>query len=115
MSCYFRHLKEIMKEAGIEVTPGNKKQIDQAIHEIAGVGYKDCSTTWKKLKQEILTDERKRQDLVDRLRHAAGIPVQAVRRPRAGVVQQLCGRCAVRGLLVPGPVPLAESPPSVAG
>ena len=71
MSCYFRRLKEIMDEAGIEVTPGNKKQIDQAIHEIVGVGYKDCPATWKKLKQEMLTDERKRQDLVDKLRHVA--------------------------------------------
>ena len=70
MSCYFRHLKEVMAEAGIEVTPGNKQQIDRAIHEIAGVDYKDCSATWKKLKQEVLADERKRQDLVDKLRHA---------------------------------------------
>jgi len=70
MSCYFRHLKEIMDAAGIEVTPANKKQIDQAIHQIAGVDYKDCPATWKRLKQEMLTDERKRQDLVDKLRQA---------------------------------------------
>ena len=70
MSCYFRHMKELMDEAGIEVTPGNKKQIDQAIHEFAAVEYKDCPTTWKKLKQEILADERRRQDLVDKLRQA---------------------------------------------
>jgi len=70
MSCYFRHLKEIMDAAGIEVTPANKKQIDQAIHQIAGVDYKDCRATWKRLKQEMLTDERKRQDPVDKLRQA---------------------------------------------
>jgi hypothetical protein len=53
MSCYFRHLKEILIEAGIEVTPRNKKQIDQAIHDIVEVNYKDCPTTWKKLKREM--------------------------------------------------------------
>lgn len=37
MSCYFRHLKDILNEAGIEVTASNKKQIDRIIHEIAGV------------------------------------------------------------------------------
>ena len=65
MSCYLRHLKDIMDEAGIEVTPGNKRQIDKTIHEIAGVDYKDCPATRRKLKQELLADERKRQDLVN--------------------------------------------------
>jgi len=69
MPCYLRHLKDIMGEAGIEVTPGNRQQIDRAIHEIAGVGYKDCPATWRKLKQEMLTEERKRQDPVNKLRH----------------------------------------------
>ncbi len=26
MSCYFRHMKEVLAEAGIEVTPASKKQ-----------------------------------------------------------------------------------------
>lgn len=67
MSCYFRHIKSILDEAGIEVTPSNKKQLDQAIHQIVGVGYKDCPDTWKKLKQEITGGEQKRLDLVRRL------------------------------------------------
>jgi hypothetical protein len=40
MSCYFRHLHTIFDEAGIQVTPANKKQIDQAIHKIVDVSYK---------------------------------------------------------------------------
>jgi len=32
MSCYLRHLKDILGEAGIEITADNKKQIDRAIH-----------------------------------------------------------------------------------
>jgi len=36
MSCYFRHLKDIFDKAGIEVNASNKKQIDQAVHQIVG-------------------------------------------------------------------------------
>jgi len=45
MSCYFRHLKDILEEADIEVTPDNRKQVDRAIHQIVGVTYKDCPET----------------------------------------------------------------------
>lgn len=68
MSCYFRHLKSVLDEAGIEVNPGNKKQIDRAFHQIVGVDYKDCPAAWKRLKQEMLADEQKRRDLVQKLR-----------------------------------------------
>ena len=68
MSCYFRHLKVIFDEAGIEVTAGNRKQVDQAIHKLMGTGYKNCPGTWKKLKQEIIDDKEKRQDFIAKLR-----------------------------------------------
>ena len=67
MSCYFRHMKDVLSEAGIQVTPGNKKQVDKAIHDIVDVAYKDCPTTWKKLKQEILKDEQRRHDFIEKL------------------------------------------------
>lgn len=70
MSCYFRHLKDILSEAGIEVTSGNRKQVDQAIHGIVAVAYKDCPVTWKRLKLEMLADEQQRRDLVTRLQKA---------------------------------------------
>ena len=70
MSCYFRHIKDILDEAGIEVTSSNKKQIDQAIHQIVGVAYKDCPATWKRLKQQIMGDEQKRRDLTRKLQNA---------------------------------------------
>lgn len=69
MSCYFRHLKEICEEAGITVTPSNKKQIDQAIHEIVSVNYKDCPHAWKNVKQQI-ADKQKRQELIQKLQAA---------------------------------------------
>jgi hypothetical protein len=70
MSCYLRHLKEILDEAGIEVDSGNKKRIDSAFHQIVGVTYKDCPATWKALKQALLADEGKRQELVQKLKAA---------------------------------------------
>ena len=69
MSCYFRRLKDIFDEAGIEVTSSNKKQIDQAIHQLVGTDYKDCPSTWKKLKQQIIADKQKRQDFVTELKN----------------------------------------------
>ena len=71
MSCYFRHLKGIFDEAGIVVTPSNKKQIDQAIHQIVGVDYKDCPNTWKKLKPQV-ADKQKQQEFIKKLQAHVG-------------------------------------------
>jgi ATP-dependent Zn protease len=57
MTCYFRHLQEIFKEAGIRVTDENKREIDMVIHRIVGVKYKDCAETWKEVKKRISKDE----------------------------------------------------------
>ena len=34
VACHFRHMKNILDEAGVEVTPSNEKEIDQAFHLI---------------------------------------------------------------------------------
>jgi predicted Fe-Mo cluster-binding NifX family protein len=70
VSCYFRHLKDIFAEAGIEVTPANKKQIDRAIHQFVGINYKDCPATGRKLKEEVLTNEKKRRELISTVKAA---------------------------------------------
>jgi hypothetical protein len=70
MSCYFRHMKDIFDEAEITPGPNNKKQIDQAIHQIMGTSYKDCSATWKALKQTYLADEKTRLELIHKLQVA---------------------------------------------
>ena len=70
MSCYFRHIRDILDEAGISVTPANKKQVDQSIHQAVGVAYKNCPATWKKIKEGIKNDEKKRQALVRQLQIA---------------------------------------------
>ncbi len=72
MSCYFRHLKDIFDEAGITVTPANRKEVDQVIHQLVGVEYKNCPHAWKKLKQQITGDEQKRQEFIKKLETAVG-------------------------------------------
>jgi len=57
VTCYFRHLQGIFEKAGIEVTDANKREIDRVIHEIVGVKYKDCPSTWKELKKRLAQDE----------------------------------------------------------
>ena len=68
MSCYFRHLKEIFDEAGIEVTSANRKKVKEAIHSLTSVGRSDCPAAWKKLKQQVLNDEKNRSEFVSKLR-----------------------------------------------
>ena len=57
MTCYFRHLKATFNEAGIEVTKENRRDIDKTIHGIMGVDYKNCSATWKKVKERLADDK----------------------------------------------------------
>jgi tRNA G37 N-methylase Trm5 len=57
MSCYFRHMKDILEAAGVVVTKENKTQIDRIIHNLVNVEYKNCPTTWKAVKERIRGDE----------------------------------------------------------
>lgn len=68
MSCYFRHLKDIFEEAGIEVTKDNKKEIDRVIHGLVNVAYKNCPPTWKAIKERIREDAEARSQFVEGLR-----------------------------------------------
>jgi hypothetical protein len=70
MSCYFRHMKDVLEEAGVEVTKENKKEIDKVIHGLVEVEYKDCSPAWKAVKETIKTDEKARKRFVKRLQGA---------------------------------------------
>lgn len=67
MTCYFRHLKEIFKKAEIEVTAENKKEIDNIIHDIVGVEYKNCPAAWREVKKKIAENE---DDFVSKLKNA---------------------------------------------
>ena len=68
MSCYFSHIKDVLADAEIEVTVENKKMIDQAIHELVAVEYKNCSPTWKAVKTHIKNDETARAKFIQKLK-----------------------------------------------
>jgi hypothetical protein len=69
MSCYFRHLEPLFDEAGIKVTPANRKQVDQLVHKIVDVEYKNCPATWKQIKLGI-ADPQKKQEFIQKLKNA---------------------------------------------
>ncbi|MGD2142769.1 MAG: hypothetical protein PVH79_04740 [Candidatus Bathyarchaeota archaeon] len=50
-------MKEVFEKAGVEVTKDNRKDIDRTIHAIVGVEYKNCSATWRAVKEHIKDDE----------------------------------------------------------
>ena len=68
MSCYFRHMKDVLEEAGIEVTRENKKDIDGIIHGLVEVEYKNCPPTWKAVKERIKGDDRARSQFIQNLK-----------------------------------------------
>ena len=70
MSCYFRHMKDVLADAGIKVTAENKKMVDRAIHELVAVEYKNCSPTWTAVKTHIKNDETARAQFVQKLKQA---------------------------------------------
>lgn len=71
MSCYFRHLGDVLKEARVKLTTANRRDVDHAIHRIVGVTYKDCPPTWKAVKAR-LQDPKARRAFVAALRKELG-------------------------------------------
>jgi len=67
LTCYFRHLQEVFKKAGIEVTKENKREVDRVIHSLVGVEYKDCPHAWREVKKRIAEDS---EAFAPRLREA---------------------------------------------
>jgi len=57
MSCYLRHLDPVLRKAGIALNSENRQQVDQAVHRVVEVHYKDCPGTWKEVKRRIAEDE----------------------------------------------------------
>jgi len=65
-------MKDILEEVNVEITPQNKKEIDEILHGLAGVEYKNCSPTWKKIKKMIKGDETSKDEFVARLMKELG-------------------------------------------
>jgi len=67
MTCYFRHLQQVFKKAGLEFTSENRRDVDRIIHSIVGVEYKNCQATWREVKKKIANDQ---ESFVSNLREA---------------------------------------------
>ena len=69
MSCYLRHMKDILEEADLH--PQNReerKQVDLVIRNVVGKEPKDkCNMVWKEVKIW-LQNEEKKETLVSALR-----------------------------------------------
>jgi ribosomal protein L17 len=57
MTCYFRHLGEIFRKAGITVTSENRKEVDRIVHNIVGMKHKSCPDAWREVKKRIAENE----------------------------------------------------------
>lgn len=60
-------MQDVLKEAGIEVTDENKREVDRLIHSLAGVNYKNCSSAWKAVKVQ-RADKAQRGGLIKELK-----------------------------------------------
>ena len=68
MGCW-RWVKEVLKEAGIEVTDENKEKIEEVIHEVIGETskYERCSSDWRKAGKKLKADENEKRKLLGKL------------------------------------------------
>ena len=65
MSCYVSHLDDLLREAGIEPTKLNRKQVDLILRGITGEAQ--CNHVWRQLKT-LVADPRGRDELASKLR-----------------------------------------------
>jgi hypothetical protein len=68
MSCYLRHMKDILEEADLHPQDRkDRKEVDLAIRKVIGKDQKDkCNLVWKEVKIW-LQDEEKKGKLVSEL------------------------------------------------
>jgi hypothetical protein len=66
MSCYIRHLSDIVGALGIENNKDNRKIMDKSIRRVLKTD-KPCPEVWKQLKS-VLVDDEKKKDLVSKLK-----------------------------------------------
>ena len=69
MSCYLRHLEEVLAEAGMALPTDKaaRKRLDNYIADLVGDEARHCPTTWKLVKER-LADAELRRELVEGLR-----------------------------------------------
>jgi hypothetical protein len=61
-------MKDVLDEAGIEITKENKKDVDRIIHGLVDVEYKNCSSAWKGVKEHIKGDDKAKKQFIEKLK-----------------------------------------------
>ncbi len=69
MSCYLRHMKDVLEEADLHPQDRKeRKEVDLAIRQVVGKDQKDkCNVVWKEVKLW-LADEKQKKILVEKLK-----------------------------------------------
>jgi hypothetical protein len=55
MSCYLRHLDDVVVAAGVRLGPENRKDVDGTIKELLGLSY--CPDVWIEVMKRLAADE----------------------------------------------------------
>ena len=66
MSCYTHNLDGLLREAGIEPTKPNRRQVDVILRHITGES--DCPHVWRRVKA-LVADPCGREELATKLRN----------------------------------------------
>jgi uncharacterized protein (DUF362 family) len=58
MPCYFKNsrMTGLFDELGVVVTNENRDAIDQVLHDILSVDYRNCPATWKLIRMKLKED-----------------------------------------------------------
>jgi hypothetical protein len=56
VSCYLRHLDDVVTATGVKIGPDNRKEIDRTVKEL--LGLEDCPDVWKEVKKRLAADEQ---------------------------------------------------------
>ncbi len=70
MSCYLRHVGDIIADAGIDLTAADRKAVDHAIRRAVGKPECHCPEVWKEVKAWLAAGRR--QELVEGLKKEFG-------------------------------------------
>jgi hypothetical protein len=72
MTCYVRHLKDVLRELCMEDTRENRRILDKHIRKVLGRENDDCPEVWNDVKLRV-HDPVKRELLIEELRKQNGL------------------------------------------
>lgn len=67
MSCYVRHLDEVLEGLGLENTKENRKLLDQKIRKVLNMEDAHCPEIWQRIKPKI-QNEKELNELTQNLK-----------------------------------------------